>query len=156
MAALTYFTAKLTYKAIVADGEDVDTNPDTKGIYAGVTVRASAKGRPVFIPAPSLTPDPALIVLAPIRCYVDDGVLGYRPTRPSNEPPALLQPLRLVAKSAVLDLPVDVPLVYEFEFYGVTFDGQKQTGGLPTLRVAAPATDITVDLADPANHLPPQ
>ena len=43
MAELAYWTARLYYKSVVADdpeetGGDVDVDPDTRGIYGGVTI----------------------------------------------------------------------------------------------------------------------
>ena len=76
MAELTYWTARLYYKAIVADipeesGGDADTDPETKGISGGVTITPLLRDAQnkvldaTAIKAPTLDP-PALVALAPI------------------------------------------------------------------------------------------
>ena len=82
MAALTYFTARLYYPAIVIDtaaevGGDVDTNPQTFGTSAGVTVTPFINNpddaeplervRATNIQATTLTPNAAMPAIQPRR-----------------------------------------------------------------------------------------
>ena len=149
MATLTYFTARLYYKAVVADMPeqlegDVDTDPDTNGINAGVTITPflrDANGKTVStatIVAATLTP-PTLIALAPIRARLDGGQLKLT---------ALQADVRLVAQTAVLGLEVGTILGYEVAFNHVTFNGGDQQ--LPSFKVQAPTTDVVLDLATAA------
>ena len=65
-----------------------DYDPQNKGIYAGVTITPFIKdGQGInasTIQAPTLTPEAAMVVLAPIRARLDNGVLMLRvdPDRP--------------------------------------------------------------------------
>lgn len=146
MATLTYFTARLHYKAIIADvteqmGGDADTDPDTAGIHAGVVITPFVRdstGRTTAvsaIAAPTLEP-PALIALAPIRARLDAGQLKLT---------AMQADVRLVAQTAVLALPEGSTLCYEIAFNNVTFGGGDQQ--LPGFKFQAPTGDQIVDLA---------
>src|SRR4029077_11691763 len=84
---LTFFTAKLTYSAVVADeASDVDADPQVKGVNAGVTLTAFVVQPPPTgddvhaneIPAANLSPAAAMIVLAPIDARLDNGRLMLR------------------------------------------------------------------------------
>lgn len=149
MAVLTYFTARLYYKAIVADipeetGGDVDTDPETKGIHGGVTITPfirDADNKPVdeeALVAATLVP-PALIAIAPVEARLDDGQLKITAEQAD---------VRLLAQTAVLGLPDGAVLSYLFAFHHVTFNGKDQD--LPSFRVAAPTTDSVLDLATAA------
>lgn len=87
MATLTFFTAKLTYQVVETDTiADVDYDPQVQGVNAGVTitpyvVQPLPVGDDVHvdeIPASSLSPTAALVVLAPIDCRLDNGELCLR------------------------------------------------------------------------------
>lgn len=54
-------------------------------------------------------------------------------------------PVRLVAQTSVLGLPVGATLNYRFDFDHVTFNGDDQQ--LASFAVAAPTSDVTLDLA---------
>lgn len=93
MTALTYFTPKLTIKAVVADvPTDLDTTPETQGIYGGVTITPIiAKTLTPFqsagittLQAADIDDGPALIILAPVDARIDLGRLALRadPDRP--------------------------------------------------------------------------
>lgn len=186
MAALTYFTARLRYQTVVADeATDVDTDPQTKGIYAGVTITPFIRDSDGIdaseLQAATLTPDVAMLVLSPIRARLDAGVLMLRvdPDRPVENHANLAAfpgtgntaklyraqntglvyawngstyvqtddytPVRLVAQTAVLGLPEGATLNYRLDFDHVTFNGGEQE--LASFAVAAPTSDIVVDLA---------
>ena len=87
MAALTYFTAKLTYLALSADeATDLDYDPQLKGVNSGVTLTAYVlqpppRGDDVHvdeIPASALSPTAAMVVLAPVDARLDNGHLCLR------------------------------------------------------------------------------
>lgn len=146
MAELVYFTLTGYYKAITADiiptdeddPEHEDTNPQTKGVYGGVTITPTsegipnAEGQPV-IQAGTLT-TPSMIILTPIRARLDEGRLKLNADQPD---------VRLVANTNTLGL--INPLMYEVKFDHVTFNGADQL--LPSFRFVAPATDTVVNIA---------
>lgn len=83
MTALTFFTAKLTYTAIVADeATDLDTDPQAKGFFATVMIHPfilNGDGVDATeIQAGTLTPDVSMLVLAPVRARIDNGILMLR------------------------------------------------------------------------------
>lgn len=89
MATLTYFTAKLNLEAVVADTpDDLDAEPQTKGIYGGVTItpvlHGAAPDTGIYVRAATLTPAAALLVLASVDARIDNGQLKLRadPDRP--------------------------------------------------------------------------
>ena len=89
MATLTYFTAKLHYRVLTGDEKvDIDYDPQNKGIHSGVTITPFVKNGHGFdastLQVPTLTPEAAMVVLAPIRARLDNGVLMLRvdPDRP--------------------------------------------------------------------------
>lgn len=150
MAELKYFTPVLTWLSVVADapqatGGDADANPDSRGMYGGVTVTPSLTDADVrAIRATALTPAPALIVLAPIEARLDEGRLMLTAE----------QRLRLVAQCPALELEPGVELRYSFRFHDVKYNGADQL--LPTITVAAPeiAEDHDDDLGGPgANEI---
>lgn len=144
MAELKFFTLRGRVRSVVADETDADEDPEVKGIMSGLKITPTAKGH-TFIKASGLTPDPALMVLCPIRARIDNGVLSLRESQPD---------VRLVANCPALGLG-EIPLVYRLEFYETTFNGQPQS--LPPLTIEAPviaedhddATDgeVVVDIA---------
>ncbi|OKH70832.1 hypothetical protein EB72_24875 [Mycobacterium sp. SWH-M1] len=145
MPALTYFTARLFYRAITADapeetGGDVNTDPETKGIYAGVTITPFIKDSAFVdardLQAGTLTPDIAMLVLAPVRARLDNGQLKITAEQAD---------VRLVAQTPVLGLPTESRLCYRFDFFSVTFNGGPQE--LESFAVAAPTTDTVLNLA---------
>ena len=125
MSDLKFFTLRGRIRSVVADEADADEDPEVKGIMSGLRITPTAKGH-TFIKATTLTPDPALMVLCPIRARIDNGVLSLRETQAD---------VRLVAKSDVLDLG-DTPLVYRLDFFETTFNGSTQS--LPSLTIEAP------------------
>ena len=87
MPALTFFTAKLNYQVVAADtAHDTDADPQVQGVNAGVTltpyvVQPQPTADDVHvdeIPASSLSPTAALVVLAPVDARLDNGVLMLR------------------------------------------------------------------------------
>jgi hypothetical protein len=151
VAELTYWTARLYYKAIVADipeesGGDADTDPETKGISGGVTITPLLRDAQnkvldaTAIKAPTLDP-PALVALAPIEARLDDGQLKLTADQAD---------VRLVAQTAVLDLPAGATLAYTFRPHHVTFNGGDQD--LASFTVQAPTADSVVDVGM-ATHL---
>ena len=87
MAALTYYTAKLYYPAITADdASDPDYDPQIYGTMAGAMITAHVVNTPPVgddiradeIPAGSLTPEAAMVTLAPIDCRLNGGHLCLR------------------------------------------------------------------------------
>lgn len=91
MATLTYFTAKLNLQAVTADEDtDLDTDPQTKGVYAGVTLTpvaiedGRARSLQALLQAGTLSPAAALLALAPVDARIDNGRLMLRvdPDRP--------------------------------------------------------------------------
>jgi len=87
MATLTYFTCKLHYMSVVRhEFDDTDADPEVKGINAGVTITAfiqqpPPKGddvNPDEIQAGTLAPDIAMVVLVPVDCRLDNGILMLR------------------------------------------------------------------------------
>lgn len=134
MATLTFFTARHYLKSVVADEDDVDVDPEIKGIYGGVTITPLA-GNLKTLQATTLVP-PASIVLAPIDARLDDGRLQLNADQPD---------VRLVAQTAVLELPTGTDLLYQFEYDHVTYNGKPQM--LPSFKIAAPTADVIVDLA---------
>lgn len=123
MAELTYWTASLNYKSVVADeAADIDANPETKGVHAAVTItpflrrndREPIAGRIDAIIASTLVP-PAMIVLAPVAARLDDGRLMLRaaPDRPI-EPHANLAAFPATGDTAKLYRAADTGLLYEW------------------------------------------
>src|SRR5262245_36082124 len=191
---LTYFTAKLTYQAVVADeAVDADADPQVKGVNAGVTITAFVQQPPPRdddihqdeIPASTLSPTAAMLVLSKIRARIDNGDLCLRadpdlvvhnfpnmaafpsigtavstnlyfaadtdktykfvgPPSPHYEEVPAFAPVRLVAHTAVLELPADAILCYRVDFDHVTFGGADQQ--LPSFAFKAPTTDVVLDL----------
>lgn len=86
MTALTFFTARLYLYVETADeANDIDINPQTKGVNAGVTITPQLINNEDFatpladaLPAGTLTPNAALVVLAPVRARIDNGRLKIR------------------------------------------------------------------------------
>lgn len=77
-----------------------------------------------------------MLALAPIRARLDNGRLKIT---------ALQEDVRVVAQTAVLGLPVDAILGYQISFDHVTYAQKDQH--LPSFCVAAPTSDIILDLA---------
>jgi len=131
---LKYFTPVLRWLSVVADkpdviGGDADADPDTRGIYGGVTVTPSltASGGDIrAIRAEDLSPAAALLALAPFEARLDDGNLMLTAD----------QRLRLVARCDVLNLPEGVDLTYRFDWHDVTYNQQPQI--LPSMTIPAP------------------
>jgi len=186
MPALTYWTAKLTYTAVVADeAADLDANPELKGFFASCGITAfilDGQGVDVTeIQAGTLSPNASMLILAPVRARIDNGQLMLRadPDKDvdnyatSANFPATgntsqlyravntglvyewtgsayavtfdFAPVRLVAQTAVLGLPVGATLNYRFDFTNVVFNGEDQT--LASFAVPAPTADVLLDLA---------
>jgi hypothetical protein len=87
MPALTFFTAHLNYQVVEADtAADVDTDPQVQGVNAGVTLTPYVVQPPPTsddvgvdeLPASSLSPTAALVVLAPVDARLDNGLLMLR------------------------------------------------------------------------------
>ena len=87
MATLTFFTAKLDYQVVEADtAVDPDYDPQVQGVSAGVTITPFViQPAPTTddvhvdeIPASSLSPAAAMVVLAPVDCRLDNGQLCLR------------------------------------------------------------------------------
>jgi hypothetical protein len=136
------------------------------------------------IQASGLSPDIAMVVLAPVRARLDNGELMLRAdpdldvdtfTNLAGFPATGLTtklyraldtglvyrwtgtayvltddfaPVRLVAQTAVLGLPVGTTLNYRIDFDHVTFNEADQE--LPSFAVAAPTSDIVLDLTTAA------
>lgn len=77
-----------------------------------------------------------MLALAPIRARLDNGRLKIT---------ALQEDVRVVAQTAVLGLRVDAILGYQISFDHVTYAQKDQH--LPSFCVAAPTSDIILDLA---------
>jgi hypothetical protein len=140
MATPKYWIPYLRWDAFIADapeelGGDVDVLPEQKGIHGGITITASlSKGDARAIRA--LTePEEQLFALGAQEARLDDGQLKLTADQ---------QQFGLLAKSAVLDIPEDVDLVYEFKPHHITYNGADQD--LPTITVKAPeiAEDVVV------------
>jgi len=131
MPEAKFWVPFLKWDAFVADspeqtGGDGDTDPDKRGIHGGCTVTASlSKGDIRAIRAH--LPVPQLFALGDQEVRLDDGWLKLT---------AQQQQFGLLGKSAVLDLPENVDLIYSFRFHHVTYNGAPQS--LPTITVKAP------------------
>ncbi|WP_457149574.1 hypothetical protein [Mycobacteroides abscessus] len=138
MADRVYFTLKGIYRAVIVDYTDTGTEPDLQGISGLVTITPSV----TEIPAPTLTPNPETIVLAPMLVRLDeDGILKTIQGDPG---------VRLTANSEVLGpLP---ELLYTLTFDKVRYNKRAQT--LTAFAFRAPSTDTVVDLSV-VEHLPP-
>jgi hypothetical protein len=131
---LKYFTPILRWLSVVADkpdviGGDEDIEPDTRGIFGGVTVTpglTASGGDTRAVRAEDLDPSPALLALAPFEARLDDGNLMLTAD----------QRLRLLARCDVLELPPGVDLTYRFDFHDVTYNQQPQI--LPSITIPAP------------------
>lgn len=86
-SALTFFTAELNYQVVEADtAADADYDPQVQGVNAGVTITPFIVQPPPTtddvqvdeIPASSLSPAAATVVLAPVRARLDNGQLCLR------------------------------------------------------------------------------
>ena len=77
-----------------------------------------------------------MLALASIRARLDNGRLTIT---------AMQEDVRVVAQTAVLGLPVDAILGYQISFDHVTYAQKDQH--LPSFCVAAPTSDIILDLA---------
>lgn len=138
MASLVYFTVKGLYQAAIVDYTDPGTDPDIQGVSALVTVTPSV----TEVLAPTLTPNPATIVLAPMLVRLDED--GTLKTIQGDAG------VRFVANSEVLG-PLD-QLLYTITFDKVRYNKRSQT--LKAFAFEAPSTDIELDLAT-VPHLPP-
>ena len=81
-----------------------------------------------------------MLALAPIRARLDNGRLKITALQED-----LQEDVRVVAQTAVLGLPVDAILGYQISFDHVTYAQKDQH--LPSFCVAAPTSDIILDLA---------
>lgn len=130
MAVQKYFTPVLKWLSVVADEPaDDDANPETKGIYAGVTVTPILDSGASAIRVPTLTGGAAILAIASFEARLDDGVLKLTAT----------QRLRLLANCPLLELPEPTSLSYLFHFHHVRYNGAERD--LPDIRVAAPFVD---------------
>jgi hypothetical protein len=127
MAEPKYFRLTWTLDAAVQDdSEDVDQEPELKGIYAGVTTTPYVEGYPI-IRAHTLDPSQS-IVLCPTEARFDAGELMLR----AGQTPV---GIRLWAKCSALEIG-DKPLIYTLQPHDATFNGKPQT--LPTITFVAP------------------
>ena len=195
MPALTYWTARLYYPTVSIDTTgDLDAEPQSFGTSATCIVTPFVKNPPPpdeddvtasDVIATTLTPDPAMLVLAQIKARLDNGRLMIRAEPDKNVDnyvnvaafPATgninqlyrdttaqivyawngsayvladdFASLRLVAQTDVLGLPPDAILGYEFAFSNVTYPKAvtQTVPQLPTFCVAAPDSDVVLDLA---------
>lgn len=144
MAALKFFTLRGRALSVVADTlapEDPEnTDPETKGVHAGLTITPSVKGMTV-LKAATLSPNPALIVLAPIEARIDDGQIKLGDDQVD---------VRLVAKCSALGIGSE-NLIYECKPHHVTYNGASQS--MASFTITAPTIaddDVTVHVVDVA------
>ncbi|MGV0793009.1 hypothetical protein [Mycolicibacterium sp. XJ1819] len=136
-----YWIPYLRWDAFIADrpeelGGDADVLPEKKGIHGGVTITARLSKGDVRAIRALTEPENQLFALGAQETRLDDGQLKLT----ANQ-----QQFGLLAKSAVLDLPDDVHLIYEFRPHDVTYNGKRQD--LPTITVKAP--ELGEEVVDP-------
>ena len=147
MAALKFFTLRGRALSVVADSladdDAEDTNPETKGVHAGLTITPRVKGMSV-LKAATLTPNAALIVLAPIEARIDDGQIKLGDDQVD---------VRLVAKCSALGIGSE-DLIYECKPHHVTYNGESQSMAAFTITAPTIADDnnstVVVDVATAA------
>lgn len=117
MSELKYWTPLLTWLSVVADeSSDPDADPESKGIYAGVTVTPTIAGTDArAVRVEDLSPTAALLALAPFEARLDDGRLMLRA---DNDKPLIplanLAAFPATGNPAKLYRATDTDLVYEW------------------------------------------
>lgn len=116
LPGLSYFQLDGTYNGIVPDTFDPGLNPDFFNVWCDVTLTLRVEGGPkngaLELRLVSMTP-PRTVLLVPIKARIETGVLRLpranapileTPTEPEYDEQVAATGVRLLAKSAVLEL----------------------------------------------------